>query len=70
MIAYISSWTLFWIGHWFSRVYEVTEFEPFYEVYNWCMTTSVNIQDRYDVEDGPWVSMEQEEIDLNSSDKM
>lgn len=70
MFAYISSWTLFWIGHWFSRLFELTEWEFFFDMYNWCMARSCNIQDMYEVEKGPWVPYEQEKESLNSSDEM
>lgn len=70
MIAYITSWSFYWVGHLLSKVYELTWIEAIFDAYHWCMTKSVNIQDRYDVENGPWIAIDEEEIDLNSSDKM
>lgn len=70
MFAYIFSWSFFWVGHLLSRIYEITWMEGIFDAYHWCMTKSVNIQDRYNVENGPWVLYEEEEIGLNSSDEM
>jgi hypothetical protein len=49
-------------------VYSVTGIG--YHMYNWLMAISCNTQDRYDIENGPWISIEEEEESLNSSDKM
>lgn len=65
MIAYISTWTLFWLGHWASRLFEIVEMEFLFDIYNWCMQASVNIQDKYDVQNGPWVSYEEERAALD-----
>ena len=54
-------WILYWIGHGFSKLFEATEFEVFFDAYNWFMTKSVNIQDKYDIENGPWVPLDEVE---------
>lgn len=66
----MSSWGLFWVGHFFSKIFEFTYLEFFFDIYSWCMHTSLNIQDRYDIDNGPWLSIEEEEESLNSSDQM
>ena len=60
MIAYLASWTLFWIGDITSKIFEHTYLEFLFEFYCWCMRQSVNIQDRYNIEKGPWIPMEEE----------
>lgn len=66
--AYLVSWGLFWLGHILSKFVELTG--TGYDLYSWCMVTSCNVQDRYDVVEGPWVSVEEEQESLNSSDEM
>jgi hypothetical protein len=60
----------FYLGVVYGKLFEWTNLEFFFDLYNSSMANSVNIQDQYDIEDGPWVAFEQEEESLNSSDKM
>jgi hypothetical protein len=60
----------FYLGVVYGKLFELTNLEVFFDLYNSSMANSVNIQDQYDIEDGPWVSPEEEQESLNSSDKM
>ena len=68
LFGYLLSWACFWLGDFTHRVYSVTGIG--YHMYNWLMAISCNTQDRYDIENGPWIPIEEEEESLNSSDKM
>jgi hypothetical protein len=63
-------WMYFYLGVVYIKLWEWTGLEFFYDLYNSSMANSVNIQDQYNIEDGPWVSPEEEQESLNSSDKM
>lgn len=54
MIAYLTSWGLFWMGDALARVMNNTLADVLYPAYNWCMTTSYYVQVKYKVHRGPW----------------
>jgi len=53
-LAYVLTWSLFWIGHGVSGVMNVPLFEWVYPLYNKLMIASIDVQDKYKVENGPW----------------
>lgn len=63
-------WLYFYLGMFWAKMFEWTSLEMFYDAYNRFMAYSVNLQDEWGIEDGPWVSPEEEQKGLNSSDKM
>lgn len=54
MIAYLLSWGLFWMGDLVSKIMNNHLAIVLYPVYNWLMTKSYDVQDKYKVEKGPW----------------
>jgi hypothetical protein len=44
-IAYIVSWTLYYIGDIIAHLMHIKHFEWLYSQYSWCMRWSVKIQD-------------------------
>ena len=64
-IAWVGAWSLFWLGHWASRVMDLSRYEPLsflarlYPVYGHCMLWSGQVQEWGGL-DGPWVEVEPE----------
>ena len=56
--ALILAWTYFWLGDWASKILELNEdseiwCDVWYPIYNFLMTSSSEVQDRYNLS-GPW----------------
>jgi hypothetical protein len=43
LVAYISAWALYWLGHWTSLV--MGAIPSLYSTYRWLMYKSMNVQD-------------------------
>ena len=53
-LAWLSTWALFWAGHWVSRLFLWCDYTAFmYPIYNWLMCNSCALQDEHGI-DGPW----------------
>lgn len=54
MISYCLSWGLYWFGDVVSRAMNGPRAYVLYPIYNWSMTKSYHVQNKYGVMKGPW----------------
>ena len=54
MIAYLTCWGLFWFGDIVSRIMNNWMAVFLYPIYNWAMSRSYGVQNKYKIAKGPW----------------
>lgn len=53
-VAWVVSWSLYWMGDLVSRIMHITDFWFLYGPYNWFMVKSDNVQTWGQIDNGPW----------------
>lgn len=50
LLAYAGSWTCYGAGHITSKLFEIVEWQWVFLLYNWFMTISVDINDKFNLD--------------------